>query len=149
MDDYANALADGVEAALPGWVERSVHRVMEAWAGAVPSTVASEAAQAGRQAAGEVGGRIRRLLELDIDEQRETPLTILREAVGFPAEVLRHAGVPPIERDRFSEERFPDDDYDLTPASFADIDESLVPLGLAWGASKAKAHAVRHGDGAR
>ena len=35
---------------------------------------------------------------------------------------------------------FPDDDYDLSPATFADIDESLHEPGLVWGA--AKAHVV-------
>ena len=35
---------------------------------------------------------------------------------------------------------FPDDPYDLTPGSFADVDPSLHEPGLVWGA--AKAHVV-------
>jgi hypothetical protein len=39
---------------------------------------------------------------------------------------------------------FPDDDYGLTPASFADIDPALAEPGLAWGAAKAWVHRRRH-----
>ncbi len=38
----------------------------------------------------------------DIDEQRTTPLALIRGAVRYPTEVLRAAGVPPVERDRFA-----------------------------------------------
>lgn len=136
MDDHARALADGIEAALPGWVVRCVGRYLP--------DPGEEAADAGTRAAVEVGGAVRQLLALDIDEQRTTPLTLLRDAVRYPAEVLRGAGVLPVERDPFSRERFPDDDYDLTPATFADVDPSLADVGLAWGAAKAWEHKRRH-----
>ena len=38
----------------------------------------------------------------------------------------------------------PDDDYDLVPTSFADLDPSLRELGLAWGAARAYVHRARH-----
>jgi hypothetical protein len=100
---------------------------------------------AGQQAAVEVGPALRRLLEADVDEQRTTPLSLLRSAVRYPTEVLREAGVEPAARDAFAQERFPDDPYDLSPATLADIDESLAEVGLAWGAAKAWAHKQRHG----
>lgn len=140
MDDHARALADGIEAALPGWVVRCVTARLPA----PDETVIRAAREAGSRAASEVGGAVRRLLELDIDEQRATPLTLLRDAVRYPAEVLREAGVAPVERDPFSKERFPDDDYDLTPATFADLDPALADVGLAWGAAKAWEHKRRH-----
>jgi len=37
-------------------------------------------------------------------------------------------------------EAFPDDPYDLTPGSLADLDPELVHAGISWGA--AKAHTV-------
>jgi hypothetical protein len=52
--------------------------------------------------------------------------------------------VPAIERDRQAEAQFPDDDYDLTPASFADLDPALHEPGLRWGAAKAHVHLRRH-----
>jgi hypothetical protein len=144
VDDYARALADGIEAALPTWVVRSVATLMTAWSGTVPPDVALAAEEAAQRARVETGGAIRRLLETDIDDQRSTPLALLRGAVRYPTEVLTAAGVPGLERDRFAEEAFPDDIYDLTPARFADIDPALAEIGLAWGASKAFAHKQRH-----
>jgi len=55
--------------------------------------------------------------------------------------------MPPVQRDSFAEASFPDDDYDLAPASLADVDPDLLEPGLAWGAAKAMAHRRRHGGG--
>ncbi|MCA1656664.1 MAG: hypothetical protein LC713_02970 [Actinobacteria bacterium] len=146
MDDIAEALAAGIEAALPEWVERSVAGLVTAWQGSAPGpSVRAAAAEAGRQALESVGPRVRALLRADIDEQGTTPLALVRQAVSFPAGVLRKAGVPPVERDDFSERAFPRDDYDLTPATWADLDPALVGLGMAWGAAKAWEHRRRHG----
>jgi hypothetical protein len=146
MDDYASALADGIEEALPGWVERSVARIMTAWAGSVAPEVAAAAEEAGRQAQAEVGPDVRALLLADIDEQLTTPLAILRaHAVRYPTGVLQNAGVPPVQRDEFVEEVFPDDTYDLVPASFGDVDPKLSDIGVSWGAAKAFEHKRRHG----
>jgi hypothetical protein len=51
--------------------------------------------------------------------------------------VLADAGVPPVHRDGAAERLFPDDVYDLTPASFADLDAAVHEPGLVWGAAKA------------
>ena len=146
LAEQARALADGVDAALPRWVERSVERLLVAYSGSADPTAMAAAHDAGKRARADVGTRVRALLAADIDEQHTNPLSILRQAVPYPTEVLRQAGVPPVERDRFAEERFPDDDYDLTPASFADIDQSLFDIGLQWGAAKAWLHKQRHGQ---
>jgi hypothetical protein len=154
MDEHAQALLDGVEAAVPGWVQRLVERRLveyrgpagTAGPGARPmsdeETSASE--RAGQQAQSEVAAGLRALFETDIDAQTTTPLSIIRRAVRYPTEVLRSAGVPPVRRDGFAESSFPEDDYDLAPASLADVDPDLVELGLAWGAAKAMAHRRRH-----
>ena len=144
IEEPARALADGLNSALPRWVERSVERVLLAHRGSVDPAVMAAARHAGQRARADVGSRVRALLAADVDEQRTNPLSILRQAVPYPTEVLRRAGVPPVERDRFARERFPDDDYDLTPASFADIDPSLLDVGVAWGAAKACTHKQRH-----
>lgn len=147
VGDPGDALASGVEASLPGWVERSVERLVLAYNGAVGDEARDAAVAAGSAAVADVGPRLRALLAADIDEQATTPLAIVREAVRHPTAALRRLGVPPVERSGFAVERFPDDDYDLTPASFADVDPALGPLGLAWGAAKAMAHRARHGAG--
>ena len=122
-------LADAIEAALPAWVTGCVERTFRAWIGKFPADVAQEARQAGMAAQHEIGPEIRRLLEADIDAQQTTPLAVLRTAVRYPTAVLRSAGVPPVGRDRFAEEAFPDDVYGLSPASLADL--ATVP---AWSA---------------
>ena len=138
-------LADGIDAGLPRWVERSVERVLVTQTGWADPNVMAAARDAGERARADVGGRVRPLLDADIDDQHTNPLSVLRQAVRYPTDVLRQAGVPPVQRDRFALERFPDDDYDLTPTSFADIDASLFEAGVAWGAAKAWLHKQRHG----
>ena len=147
VEEQARALADGVEATLPGWVERSVRRVLVTHQGWADPEVMASARAAGERARADVVPRVRALLSADIEDQRTNPLSLLRQAVRYPTEVLRQAGVPPVQRDRFSEERFPDDDYDLTPASFSDVDPALFEPGVEWGAAKAWLHKQRHSSG--
>ena len=145
VEPHGTALADAVVDALPGWVERSVARVLTAWQGDAPDpTVMDEAREAGRRAAAEVGTEVRALVAADVDDQRTTPLALLRSAVRYPTAVLQAAGVPPVERDPVQVRLLPDDLYDLSPASFADVDPALAEPGLVWGAAKALAHRRRH-----
>lgn len=147
---YAEALADGVEAALPGWVQRSVTRLAEAWVGRVDPEVARAAEAAGAAAAADVAPRVRALLARDVDDQPTNPLAIVRTAVRHPTAVLAGAGVPPVERDAMAIRAFPDDVYDLAPARFTDLDPALHEPGIRWGA--AKAHVIlsrRRAEGRR
>lgn len=137
---YGAALADGVERALPAWVERAVVRRL---GGPVPDHLADRMAEAGRQAAADVGGRLRELLALDVDRQWTNPLTLIRSAARYPTAVLREAGAPPVERDAHARRLHPDDVYDLTPASFAELGADVNDLGLTWGAAKAHVHLQR------
>ena len=78
------------------------------------------------------------LLETDVDQQRSNPLSVLRNAVEHPTRVLAAAEIPPVRRDDFAVRAFPDDVYGLSPATWADIHESLLEPGVIWGAWKAK-----------
>lgn len=140
LAEHGAALAEAITAALPGWVERSVARV------AGDGRLAEQAAAAGRAAADEAGPALRALLGADVDDQRGTPLTVVRAAVRWPTGVLREAGVPPVERDGFERATFPDDDFGLTPATLGELDPELTELALAWGAAKAWVHRRRHLD---
>ncbi len=141
--DVATALAAGIEAALGPWVVRSVDRIWTAWGGGIDVRVGESAAAAADRATAAVGPRVRALLTADIDEQRTTPLAILRDAVVYPTTVLRHAGVPPVRRDAVAERHHPDDDYDLAIVTYADLDPALHEPGLVWGAAKAHVHLAR------
>jgi hypothetical protein len=140
---YADALAGAVEAALPGWVDRSVRRVLAAQGRAVDAEVEASIDAAAAAARDEGMPRLRALLATDIDEQRTNPLSVVRSLVPHLTAVLRAAGARPVARDGFAERNFPDDDYDLTPASFADVDPALHEPGVAWGAAKAHVHLAR------
>lgn len=132
----ATALADAIEAALPSWVQRSV----EARVPLVAGDLRAAATDAGRRAADELGPELRALLATDVDQQRTTPLAVLRRAVRYPTAVLQAAGIAPVQRDEFTERTFPADLYDLTPATWSDVDPALQERGIVWGA--AKAHVV-------
>lgn len=143
LDRYATGLADAVDAAVPGWVERSVVAVLAAQGLLLDEDGRRRLGEAAAAAGTEASERLRELLALDIDEQRSNPLAVLRSLVRHPAGVLRAAGAHPVDRDDFSRRSFPDDDYDLTPASFADVDQALHEPGLLWGAAKAHVHLAR------
>jgi hypothetical protein len=142
---YALTLAAAIERALPQWLERCVARFV-----VLDASVAAVLARAVDEAAAEVMPEIRAVLLADVDQQRINPLALLRAAVRFPTAVLAGLEVPPVARDEFARRNFPDDLYDLTPASFADVDPALHEPGLVWGA--AKAHVVlqrRRAEGRR
>ena len=140
---YAGALADGIERAVPAWVERSVRRVLDDQAIAVDDGVSRRIASAAARAREDGASRVRRLLATDVDRQAGNPLAILRDLVRYPTAVLRAAGARPVGRDEFHERNFPDDVYDLSPATFADVDPALHEPGLVWGAAKARVHLAR------
>ena len=141
-------LAAAVTAVLPGWVEARVIGLVAAWSGSSPAEVTDEvrvaARAAGRAAAADVGPDLARLLAADVDAQWTNPMTIVRRAVGHAAGVLDAAGVGAVVRAPEDEAHLPDDRYDLTPRTFADVDPSLHELGILWGAVKARAHLRRH-----
>lgn len=144
IEDPARALADGIDEAIEPWVRRCVTTIMTAWRGQCPPDVAAAAAAAGAAARAEVSPRVRTLLDADIDDQRSTPLAVIRAAVRFPTAVLADAGCPHVERDDFAVRAFPADVYDLSPASLADVAEDLRGPGIVWGATKAFEHKRRH-----
>jgi hypothetical protein len=88
--------------------------------------------------------RLRELLAADIDQQRTTPLQLVRDAMATPTAALLAAGVPTVARDPRQVEVEPGDVYDLGPATWADLGEDVGQAGLVWGAAKAMVHLRRH-----
>lgn len=136
-------LADRVEATVPGWIERLVLDRVRDWSGHVSAEVTTEAAAAAEATRHDDVPRMRALLEADIDRQMANPLEVLRGATRHAHEALARIGVPSVVRDDFSQRSFPGDDYDLVPATWADVDPSLHEPGLTWGAAKAFVHKAR------
>lgn len=139
----AAELADRVEGAVPGWIEGLVLARVQEWRGHVSAEVAAEAVVAAEEARAEVVPRMRRLLEADIDDQTANPLELLRRATRHAHDALARIGVPSVARDDFAQRSFPDDSYDLMPATWSDIDPDLHEIGLTWGAAKAFVHKAR------
>ena len=144
--EYGVALADAIEAALSGWVVRQVSAVAQAWDPGLEVRIRSEAVGAGTRAVAMVGPRLRELLQMDPDQQRGTPLALVRDIVRLPTQVLAAAGVGEVQRDAFAVEAFPEDVYGLSPASLADLSPAAHEAGLAWGAAKAHVILARRRD---
>jgi hypothetical protein len=140
---HARALADAVDAAVPGWVDRSIRRVLAEQGIEVDDALASRIGAASAEAGAEGSQRVRALLATDIDEQAGNPLAVLRSLVRYATDVLQAAGARPASRDEFAQRAFPADVYDLSPATFADVDPALHEPGLVWGAAKAHVHLAR------
>lgn len=144
LAEYATDLAAGVAAAVGPWVVHSVTRVADQWQPGLGAELDPAAEAAGAAATDAVAPAVRDLLAQDVEQQRSNPLAIVRTAVRYPTDVLAAAGVPPVVRDGFAVETFPNDLYDLTPGSFADLAPGLGDVGIAWGAAKAFVIKARH-----
>ena len=148
LAETGDAIVAGVARELPGWTERQVLRILDAWGRAAPDTRArAERAgvDAGDAATERVVGELRALLATDPSTQSATPLEIVRSAYREPTLVLAAAGIPPVERDEFDERAWPDDRYGLVIATLGDLgDDELAPLHFAWGMAKAAVLRARH-----
>lgn len=133
-------IADRVERVLPGWFVARVGALADAWGRCAPDVRAALDAATVAAAPGvaaQVGAELRAFFARPAGEQVATPLQIVRGAVAAATGLLADAGVPAVERDAFAEQAFPDDAYDLVPASLADLgDDDLGALQLAWGIAK-------------
>lgn len=134
---YGQALVDQIDVVGFDWLVRLVDL-------RAPGLAASAESQAVlRDGVAAVVGELRTLLAADLASQQTGPLDLLRRAVRHPTQILAEAGVAPVARDAFATKNFPDDVYDLSPGSFAEVDPSLHEPGLMWGAAKAHVHLRR------
>jgi hypothetical protein len=149
LHEASDAIVAGVERELPGWVERSVTRILDAWgrtAADVRERAERDAVDAGRAATARVVGELQALFAVDAAKQRSTPLEIVRRAYREPTAVLDAAGIPPVERDEFAERAWPDDRYGLVVHDLGELgDGELAPLQMVWGLAKAKLLQARYG----
>ena len=132
-----------VESAVGEWVETRVVAVLRAQGRAIDHATEALIATARGDATVAVIAELRAVLAIDVDEQRQNPLSILRAAVRYPTQVLRAVGAQPVARDEFDERAFPDDEFALTPAAFADFGPAVHDAGITWGAAKAHVHMQR------
>ncbi len=135
LQRYAMQLGDAFEKIARAWLERLIEQTARGLTHDVGPALDREAAA--------TVADLRALLAKDIAHQPIGPLEVLRRAVRVPTAILLAAEVPIPQRDEFVVRNFPDDIYNLTPASFADVDPALLEPGLVWGAAKAHVHLRR------
>jgi len=140
IETVANTLLDAAVAAVPDWVRSSVARVAATQGLEIDPEAVDRAAD---RATAFVAERLGALLRADIDAQRSTPLTMLRDAARFPVEVLHAAGAAPVQRSDTIRWAFPNDPFEVTPATFADLGDGVHEAGIVWGAAKASIHLQR------
>ena len=136
------AIIDGVSREVPGWVVRSVDRIIDAWGRLTEAefeTARTGAQHMGPLVAARIAGELSVLFGADPADQRSTPLNIVRSAYREPTVLLEQFGIPGVVRDAFDERNAPDDEYDLSPRALSDLgDPELGPVLLAWGMTKAR-----------
>lgn len=144
LADFAADLANRVDAALEGWVRRTL--VSAAAAGGA-QVVADEISAVVAETRTKVMPELRRVLTADVDAGAGNPLAALRAGVGPMTERLQTWGAAQPPRDDFLERQFPGDPYQLGPAAFSDVDPDLHEPGLVWGAARAHVHLRRRREG--
>jgi hypothetical protein len=136
----SDAIVTGVERELPGWVHVQVVRIADAWGRLAEDERARLDAgtdAVARATTARVVDHLRALLGADPQEQRATPLQVVRTSYEEPTALLASFEIPAVERDEFDERAWPDDRYGLVPRSLGDLgDPDLGPLLLAWGMAK-------------
>jgi hypothetical protein len=140
---FGDELVRAIESALGPWVQTSVETVLRAQGRSIDGETATLIEVARRDATLTIVQELQTVLALDVDEQRQNPLSILRAAVRYPTQVLRAVGAQPVARDEFDEQSFPDDEFALTPAAFSDFGSAVHDAGIMWGAAKAHVHLQR------
>lgn len=133
---HAEALISGLNAHLPGWVERTLADRF----GSPPDQGVIDRVM---PTVDDALSAIATLLRTDIDEQRANPLAVVRSVVEPLTAVLDEAGTARPARDPDAVRLFPEDHHDITPATFGDIHPELHLPGLTWGAAKAHVHLQR------
>jgi len=137
LGEYANGLVTGVERVAGPWLQGLINNLKPGLA-STPEVAAELDSFVATLVA-----TLRELLDRDISDQTIAPLEVMRRSVGFATPILANADVAPVDRGDFEIRNFPDDVYNLTPASFAEIHPDLHEPGLMWGAAKAHVHLRR------
>lgn len=135
-DDPVAVLRSTLAQAVHPWLIRSVMRVAEAQ-GLDRSTALTAATAMADARTPAVLADLDAILLVDVDAQRSNPLAVLRRHVDGPTGVLDALGAEPVRRDEMEQSIHPDDRYGVSPATWADVDESLREPGMVWGAWKA------------
>jgi hypothetical protein len=137
LEPYSQALFDAVIEAVPVWITRRVHEVVQVSSTGDKDAVVADVAQVAQRTQHFVKEHLLQLLSEDVDVQRSNPLHILRRSTALATATLQSAHIPPVHRDEFDRSALPDDVYALGPHTWRDLSEEVHEAGITWGAWKA------------
>lgn len=130
-------LVEAVAAALPSWLEYQLALRLD------HSVIDDNRTEIDRQV-GHIAeacvAELTELVMLPFENQRTSPLAVLRSVVAPLTDLLAALGAEPSERDQAAIDLHPSDVFDLTPGAFAEFGEDVGDAGLRWGAAKAFVH---------
>lgn len=138
MNPYSTRLLETMQVVTEPWLRGLVDRVVSSQ-GLAGSVDVERLERVISTASHDLLAALTRLLELDAWEQRRNPLELVRGATAGLTAELATLGARPVPRDEFKERSFPDDVFDLAPATWSDVHPDLHEVGLEWGAWKAAA----------
>ncbi len=136
-------LADQIAGLLVGWLISAAFRLAEANGRTLRDDETAQLRDAAEATAARLAPGVRHVLTADVDAGLGSPLAVIRTGTGPFTSELVELGFAAVARDEFARRHFPEDLYDLGPASFADIDPTLHEPGLEWGAARAHVHLRR------
>ena len=138
MNPYSTRLLETMQVVTEPWLRGLVERIVSSQ-GMSDSVDVERLEGVISSARSDLLAALHRLLEIDAWEQRRNPLELVRGAtMGLTVE-LASLGARSVPRDEFKERSFPDDVFDLAPATWSDVHPDLHEVGLEWGAWKAAA----------
>ena len=138
MNPYSTRLLETMQVVTEPWLRGLVERVVSSQ-GLSASVDVERLEGVISSARRDVLDALSRLLEQEAWEQRRNPLELVRGATTGLTIELASLGARPVPRDEFKERSFPDDVFDLAPATWSDVHPDLHEVGLEWGAWKAAA----------
>lgn len=139
--EFGEALADAVAAEYEAYLLGVV--ALRAGAAIGSGASAAEVERLATEVTAACVAALRRLAATDVDDQRVTPLQVLRGELRPLTAWLVDQRVPVPPRDEAAKRADPHDLYDLAPATFADVGPATATAGLTWGAAKAHVHLSR------
>ena len=137
LEPYAKALFDEVMTAVPAWLERSIGALLATPVESLDPSVRERIDSVVQRTRDDIARDLSRLLATDVDEQRTSPMHVLRRSTGGVTRLLSEMGVPPVLRDEFDASVMPDDPFALGPLTWKDLSEEVHDAGITWGAWKA------------
>lgn len=143
LEPYPAALYSAVVANADAWLRRCVSKVT---GGAAVVVSAAECDAVIARTAGVIDTSLRDMLGRDPEEQRMSPLQVIRSATSELTEYLLSVGCTPVKRDEMDASMLPEDVFAFGPVTWRDLGDDVHEAGIAWGAWKAATIMSRHRD---